>query len=207
MQNNLNVPYFEQTRYSTCGPAALMMAMKYFDDSIEFSRGMEFNIWMKSNPIIFFGGTLQFGLARTAMKMGFKVEIFQKAKLNEYKSSVAKISNALDKLFSINSVFTKLSIVYKKDIFDVIKESLNRGIPPIVFVNLNPIIGENVLHWFVVTGIDDENVYVNDPYVPLSSTIKAKKSHPVDIKTFKEALSTDKVGNVHLPPCAILVYK
>ena len=37
----LDVPYFQQTRISTCGPAALMMVMKYWDNSFEFSRRIE----------------------------------------------------------------------------------------------------------------------------------------------------------------------
>ena len=33
-------------------------------------------------------------------------------------------------------------------------------------MNLRPILGENVFHWIVVTGLDEQNVYMNDPYVP-----------------------------------------
>ena len=64
----LDVPYFQLTRFSTCGPAALMMVLKYWDKSFELSKGVEFQMWIKSNPFVFFGGTLQFGLAKTALK-------------------------------------------------------------------------------------------------------------------------------------------
>ena len=43
--NNLNlildVPYFEQSRAGTCGPAALMMVMKFWNDSIMLTKELE----------------------------------------------------------------------------------------------------------------------------------------------------------------------
>ena len=63
----LDVPYYKQSRQYTCGPAALMMVMKYWDKKIEFSKSIEFDIWLKSNPLIFLGGTLQYGLSKAAM--------------------------------------------------------------------------------------------------------------------------------------------
>ena len=87
----LDVPYFQQTHYYTCGPAALMMVIKYWDNSFELSKRTEFQLWKKSNPIVFLGGTLQFGLAKTAVEMGFKAKIYQNARFSEYYSTLRKI--------------------------------------------------------------------------------------------------------------------
>jgi hypothetical protein len=201
----LDVPYFEQTRYSTCGPAALMMVIKYWDDSFELSRKVENKIWLSSNPFIFYGGTLQFGLAKTAKKMGYKVEIFQKTRISEI-HGFGIISNS-EKRFVNNSNRLKIPIHFGKDILEIIYESLKKEIPPIVFLNLEPIVGENVLHWLVITGKDDGNIFVNDPYVPYGSSDKKKKDYQVNLNTFKKAISTDLIGNLRLPPCLIIVYK
>lgn len=203
----LDVPYFQQTRLSTCGPAALMMVMKYWDDSFELSKAIEFKFWIKSNPFIFFGGTLQFGLAKTALKMDFKAEIYQKAKISEYKSTFNRFLSFWEFLYSRGINRPKIPIHYGKDIMEAIYEALKKGIPPIVFLNLKPIIEENVLHWVVVTGKDEQNIYVNDPYVPVMSKLKTKKGYPIELKIFKKAIATDSIENLRLPPCTILVYR
>jgi ABC-type bacteriocin/lantibiotic exporter with double-glycine peptidase domain len=203
----LDVPYFQQTRFSTCGPAALMMVIKYWDKSFELSKAVEFKLWTKSNPFIFFGGTLQFGLAKTALKMGFKAKIYQKASLSEYNSVYSRLLSFWEYLFSRSDHRAKTPIYYGREVLDVVNEALMHSIPPIVFLNLKPILGENVLHWLVVTGIDNQNIYVNDPYIPLNTNLKTKKGYPIELKIFKKAIATDSVGELHLPPCTILVYK
>ena len=201
----LDVPYFKQTRFSTCGPAALMMVMKYWDNSIELSRKFENKIWINSNPVIFFGGTLQFGLSKTASKMGFKVEIYQKTKISD--SRTLGLLPLIEKNFIRKLKKLKIKIHYQKDIFVIIFDLIKKDIPPIVFVNLKEIIDENVLHWLVVTGYDENNIFVNDPYIPYGFSNSDKKNYPVNIDVFKKAISTDLYGNLRLPPCVISVYK
>lgn len=203
----LDVPFFKQTRYSTCGPAALMMVMKYWDKSFEFSRFVEFKIWLNSNPFILFGGTLQFGLTKTALKMGFKARIYQKTKVSEYNSAYTKFLSFWEYLFSRGRYGLDNPIYYKENIFDVVIDALKNGIPPIVFMNLQPVNGENVLHWVVVTGVDERFIYVNDPYISFWDKSKIKKGHPIELDIFKQAIITDSIGNLRLPPCAILIYR
>ena len=77
----LDVPYFQQTHPATCGSAALMMVMKYWDNSFKLSNEVEFQLWKKSNSLLFKGGVLQFGLAKAAVEMSFKTKIYQTARL------------------------------------------------------------------------------------------------------------------------------
>jgi len=203
----LDVPYFKQTRFSTCGPAALMMVMKYWNNSFNLTKRVEFQLWIKSNPFIFLGGTLQFGLAKTAMKMGFKTQIFQKAKFSECYSSLPIFFNIYEDVAAFNARRIKVPIYYGREILEVIQEALTNRIPPIVFLNLEPIVGENVLHWLVVTGINKQKVYVNDPYIPRNSNLKTKKGYPINLEIFKKAIATDLGRKLRLPPCTILVYK
>ena len=90
---------------------------------------------------------------------------------------------------------------------EMIRDSLHKMIPPIVFVNLKHILGENVFHWVVVTGLDEQNVYMNDPYVPLGFPLKIKKGYPVALDIFHEAIAAETGKNLRLPSCVVLVYK
>jgi hypothetical protein len=184
-----------------------MMVMKYWDKTIDLSRKTEFKLWLMSNPFVFFGGTLQFGLAKTAVNLGFKVKIYQKARFSTYHKNKPRLFNFIENIISLGARNAKVSIGYGRDMLDVIQESLIKEIPPIVFLNLYPIIGENVFHWLVVTGLDKNNVYVNDPYTPSVSMLEKKKDQPIDLEIFKNAISTDLRKKIPLPPCTILVYK
>jgi ABC-type bacteriocin/lantibiotic exporter with double-glycine peptidase domain len=205
--SSLDVPYFQQSRSGTCGPAALMMVMKYWDSSIVLSKKLENKVWLNSNPLVFFGGTLQFGLARTAKKMGFTSEIYQQTKFLNHKSLFLILFDIFDTLLSIDTHHVKKQIYYGQKVLDVINESLSKKIPPIVLVNLLPIIGENVLHWLVVTGINKENIYVNDPYIPKGSLLKRKKGYKIKRESFQQAIATDKIGSLRIPPCVLVIMK
>lgn len=206
-KSQLNVPYFKQSYSATCGPASLIMVMKYWNNSIKLSKELEFLIWMKSNPFVFFGGTLQFGLAKIALKMGFKTKIYQKARFSEYHPNLPTFFNLYEDIVSFNARRAKIPIYYGHNVLDIISENIAKKIPPIVFLNLKPILGENVLHWLVVTDINEEKVYVNEPYIPLGSSKNLKKDYPIELNIFKKSIATDQIGNLHLPPCVLIVYK
>jgi predicted double-glycine peptidase len=202
-----DVPYFQQTRTATCGPACLMMVMKYWEPSFEFSRRVEFDLWMKSFSLFLFGGTYQFGLAKAAVNAGFKAEIYQKTAFSRNYPRSPRLFDFVEYLVSYNARHAHVPITCGAESMSVIHESVRRGIPPIVFVNLTPLVGENVFHWVVVTGIDKQTVYVNDPYVPANSPVDMKKSYPVPFAAFQTAVNTDSGRNLRLPPCVVLVYK
>lgn len=203
----LNVPYFQQTRTATCGPACLMMVMKYWDPSFEFSRRVEFDLWMKSFSLFLFGGTYQFGLAKAAVNAGFQSEVYQKTTFAQNYPRIPRLFDFIEYLVSYSARRVHVPITCGTESMSVIHDSLRRGIPPIVFVNLIPLVGENVFHWVVVTGIDSQMVYVNDPYVPSNSPVAMKKAYPVTIAVFQKAVNTDSGRNLRLPPCVVLVYK
>jgi hypothetical protein len=203
----IDVPYFQQTRYSTCGAASLMMVMKYWDNTFKLSRRNEFFLWLKSNPFIFLGGILQFGLAKTALKAGYKTHIYQKSKFSDIYPNKSKFVDFYQWIASFGARHNKIPIYYSKNILDEIFISIEEKIPPIVFLNLKPIVGENVLHWLVVTGFDRENFYVNDPYVPYGFLSNTRKTFRVKLDVFKRAIATDKTNGLRLPPCFIKVFK
>jgi len=203
----LDVPYFRQTRTATCGPACLMMVMKYWEPTFEFSRHIEFQLWLESFSFFLFGGTFQFGLATAAKKRGFNTAIYQKSHFSAYYSSYPRVAGLIENIVSRKAYAAKIPIYSDQPILEVIQHSLQRKIPLIVFVNLKPILGENVFHWVVVTGVDIKNMYVNDPYVPLGFPTGKKKNFPVSLEIFQKAISTDAGRNLRLPPYIVVVFK
>jgi len=208
--SKLDVPYYQQTHPATCGPAALMMVMKYWDKSLELSKEIEYSLWKQTRSFIFKGGTFQFGIAETAMKRGFKTKIYQKAKISSYKKNQKKVFDFIEFFLSIKTRLSRIPVIYGQEIMDIINEALEKKIPPLVFINLEPISGENVFHWVIVTGLDKENVFVNDPDIYQIP----KKDFPVKLDIFKQAIATDQFSNIifpfsifRFPPCVVLVYK
>ena len=203
----LDVPYFQQTRSATCGPACLMMVMKYWDSPLELSRRTEFELWKKSYSLLFFGGTFQFGLAATAATCGFNTEIYQKMRFSDNYTAFPKAASLVESIVSRKARHLRIPIRYGQENLAVITNALHQSIPAIVFINLYPILGENVFHWVVVTGLDEQKVFVNDPYVPKGFSGKQKKDYPVDLHTFSQAMATESGRNLRLPPCVVLVHK
>jgi predicted double-glycine peptidase len=202
----LDVPYFQQTRTATCGPACLMMVMKYWNPSLEFSRKFEIQLWRKSFSLFLFGGTFQYGLAAAAATLGFKTEIYQKLRFSDGYPRFPRLANLIENIVSRKSRRMHIPIVYRQENFRVIADALNQSIPPIVFINLLPILGENVFHWIVVTGVDEQNVYINDPYVPREFSGQQKKNHPLPLDVFAQAMMTEIGRNLRFPPCVVLIH-
>jgi predicted double-glycine peptidase len=202
----LDVPYFQQTRTATCGPACLTMVMKYWNPSLEFSRRFEFQLWKKSYSLFLFGGTFQFGLAAAATKLGFKTEIYQKVRFSDCYPRFRQLASLIESIVSHKSRRIHIPIHYGQENLVVIGDALHQSIPPIVFINLLPIFGENVFHWVVVTGLDEQNVYINDPYVPRGFGEQQKKNYPIALDVFSQAMMTEVGRTLRLPPCVVLVH-
>jgi predicted double-glycine peptidase len=203
----LDVPYFQQTRVATCGPACLMMVMKYWDSSLEFSRRCEFQLWKKSYSLFFLGGTFPFGLAATAIQQGFKTEIYQKTRFFDNYRRFPQLAHLIENIVSRKARRLHIPIHYEQENLLVLGNALCQSIPGIVFINLYPILGENVFHWVVVTGLDEQNVYLNDPYVPRGFPGREKKNFPVSLDTFSKAMATNTGRNLRFPPCVLVVKK
>ncbi len=169
----LKVPYYAQTLEFTCGPACLMMAMKYFEPAFEMSRISELNIWKESTLVFMtsgIGGTGPFGLVCAAEWRGFKSALYLSRDHNPFTSSVKKeFKKQVIKLITHDmrdrALKLGVKIVYRNFSLENLVEELQRGYVPIVLVSTYRLHGDRAPHWVVVTGFDREYIYLHDPYI------------------------------------------
>jgi len=203
----LDVPYIRQTWNATCGPACLMMVLKYWDPSFAFSPHVEFRLWQKSFSLVFFGGTLPGGLASAAHTSGFRSEVYRKTPWPTCYPKAPRLVSLIDHWTMARARRQHIPIINGKESDTVLQDALNQGIPPIVMVNLKPLLGENVFHWIVLTGLDEKTAYINDPYIPPGFPDTTKKNYPIPRDLFRQAMATDAYRHLRLPPSIVLVHK
>ena len=169
------VPYYNQTTDFTCGPSSLLMAMKALDSKVDFSRTHEMQLWREATTIFMgsdgHGGCGAAGLALAAHRRGFDVEVWvnhtgtllgTRSKTRDRAKVMAMLQEA--DLAEIK----RLKIPYHVGArsIDALRDDIADGAVPVVLGNTDHIHQDPTgAHWVVVTGIDDETVTVNDPWI------------------------------------------
>lgn len=202
--NLANVPYYQQTLDFTCGPAALMMAMKVFDGEIELGRTLELRLWRESTTVFMtsgHGGCGPYGLALSAYNRGLEVEVyvndegalFVDSVRNEEKKEVIRLVHE-DFLQELAS--KPIPIQYRQLDLAEMKEKFGAGAIPVVLISSYRIYGEKFPHWVVVTGFDERFIYVHDPYVDYEQdkTETDCMSMPIPQKDFDRMARYGKTG-------------
>jgi len=169
----VRVPFYRQTLAFTCGPAALIMAMKALDPGLEADRKLELRIWRESTTIFMtsgHGGCSPFGLALSAYRRGFGVEIhvndrsalFLDSVRDPHKKEVIRLVHE-DQMEEIAGS----TIEVRHGVLNIneIRRKLSMGSIPIVLISSYRIYHEKTPHWVVVTGSDDRYIYVHDSFV------------------------------------------
>ena len=169
------VPHVRQTTDFTCGPASLIMAMRALRPSVRADRALELQLWREANTIFMgpsggHGGCGALGLALAAHRRGFKAEVHvshrgvllgDRAKSKE-RAEVMRVLQSRDladcKAADIPVHYDSLSV-------DDLAAALKSGALPLVLNSMDFLHNDPTAHWFLVTAIDADNVYVNDPWV------------------------------------------
>jgi hypothetical protein len=180
------VPHYGQTTDFTCGPSSVIMAMQALKPSIRAERALELQLWRESNTIFMgpsggHGGCSALGLALAAHRRGFGVEVHvnhrgvllgDRAKSKER----VEIMRVLQERDLREARAAGIPVHYDSlDVADL-ATMLSAGALPIVLNSMEFLHNDPTAHWFVVTAIDDDNVYVNDPWVD-----RAKGKAPRDM--------------------------
>lgn len=168
----VRVPYYAQTLDFTCGPAALIMAMRYFNPNIEDNRLLEVTLWREATMVFMtsgMGGTGPFGIAHAAVDRGFSARVLLSKNQTPFFSSVRsadkrKIIKLVHEDLRERAYERGIPVSYYDFSFDDIAVEMLRGKIPIVLISTYQLHGDRAPHWVVLTGFDKEYVYVHDPY-------------------------------------------
>jgi ribosomal protein S18 acetylase RimI-like enzyme len=169
----VRVPFYRQTLDFTCGPAALLMAMKALEPDLEIDRKLELRIWRESTSIFMMsghGGCGPFGLGLSAYKRGFDVEIYVNGAAPLFIDSVRdpkkKEIIQLVQEGQIEEIEElPIEVHYGVLSVDDIQRRFSAGSIPIVLISSYRIYREKTPHWVVVTGFDERYIYVHDSFV------------------------------------------
>ncbi|MFH1688261.1 MAG: peptidase C39 family protein [bacterium] len=167
----LNVPYYHQTLDFTCGPACLIMALKYHYPDTELTRALELTLWKESTLIFMasgFGGTDGYGLALSALTRGMDSHLVMSMESTPLLKSV-RIPKKREVMKIIHNDLKRRarraglgSAFYEYGIDEIIA-ALHRDLLPIVMISTYRLTGDRVPHWVVVTGFDHNSVFIHDP--------------------------------------------
>jgi hypothetical protein len=150
------------------------MAMKSLDPAADFSRTHELVLWREANTIFMgsegHGGCGATGLALAAHRRGFAVEVW----VNHKGTLLGARAKARDRA-KVMALLQQADLAEMKRLdipyhigarsIDEMQQDIAGGAVPIVLVSMDYIHKDPTAHWLVVTGIDNETVTVNDPWI------------------------------------------
>ncbi len=170
----ITVPYYRQSLDFTCGPAALMMAMRALSDDVRLDRTTEVSIWREATTVFMtsgHGGCSPYGLALAAHRRGFAVDLhvasggetlFVNSVRSEEKREVIRL---VDRQFKAELKESDVRVHRGALNLAGLDAALARAAVPVVLISNYRIYGERAPHWVTVVGADDALLYVHDPWV------------------------------------------
>jgi ribosomal protein S18 acetylase RimI-like enzyme len=184
------VPYYPQSTDFTCGPAALMMAMKALDPAVPLDPGQELRLWRESTTVFMtsgHGGADPYGLALAAHRRGFAAEVrvsrtgplFLDGVRSEAKRRIMRLAHDT---IRADLQATDVRIVERPLELGELCQRLDAGAYPIVLISAWRMYHEKGPHWVVVTDHDARFLFVHDPWVDeddVHDSAAAKANIPV----------------------------
>jgi ribosomal protein S18 acetylase RimI-like enzyme len=171
LEHTLNMPWIRQSTAFTCGPAALMMAMRAVDASYEPSQHEELQIWREATTIFMtsgHGGCHPVGLALAARQRGFYVQVWINTEQVLFVQGV-RDSNKKQIIELVHNDYIQqaelagLDIRYKDIKQERLIEAVDNNAVPLVMISTWRFDGKKAPHWVAVSGYDSECLYVHDP--------------------------------------------
>lgn len=167
------VPYYQQTLDFTCGPSALMMAIKALKPETDLDRKLELRIWRESTTVFMtsgHGGCGPYGLALSAWRRGLDVELYVKDDSAPFLDSVRsddkkEVMRLVHEDLLEELAGTGIAVHHRTLSAEDMAAAVREGAVPIVLISSYRIYREKFPHWVVVSGADDRFLYVHDPLV------------------------------------------
>jgi hypothetical protein len=205
------IPYYAQSAEFTCGPACVLMVIRFFDAPVKLNRTLEFEVWRQCN-MIGVRGADPFGLSVPLLDAGYEVHLVAQRKrmidLDLWKSRLREHGftpeDANLAVFGVaenrkRALGRGLTVEYGRLTVERVARSCSEGFIPIALVHMGVVHELDIPHWVVVTDAGVDHVAFNDPYPP-----KGGKGLCVRRGEFQKML--DDVGTrIGLSPSAIFV--
>ncbi len=193
-----HLPHYAQTTDFTCGPAALMMAMKYLRPQTNMTQLEEINLWREATTVFMtqgHGGTSPLGLALAAKKRGFTCALwlsvttapFVASVRCEEKKHIIELIHA-DFLARLQTEGIPTHSFPNK--IENLKQQLQDGWSVILLISTYRFNRSKEPHWIWLVHIDEDYVYINDPDVDAEHWQSSLDNIyvPVPIKDFEQMM-------------------
>jgi len=171
LEKHADVPWIRQTTRFTCGPAALMMAMRAISDEYTPSQHEELQIWREATTIFMtsgHGGCHPLGLALAARLRGFRVETW----INRHEplfldgvrdANKKRVISLVHEDYLQQAQQQGIDIHYGDISQETLIHALDSDAIPVVLISTWRLDGKKAPHWVAVSGYDSECLYVHDP--------------------------------------------
>ncbi|MEX6678866.1 GNAT family N-acetyltransferase/peptidase C39 family protein [Pseudomonas sp. W2Oct36] len=187
-----HVPYYPQTLDFSCGPACLLMAMKALQPPRAMQRHEELQIWREATTVFMtsgHGGCSPQGLALAALRRGFEVglqvsvrgPLFLAGVRSEEKREVMRLVHEEFSRELAESAVRQLGSAP----LNLWQLQQDHGLA-LVLISSYRLTRSKAPHWVLVTGCDDDFVYLHDPDIDHSQQRQAMDCQymPVSHKEF-----------------------
>ncbi len=165
------IPWLAQTTDFTCGPASLMMAMASLNSNYRPSPVEELRIWREATTIYMtsgHGGCHPLGLALSALARGFTANVwinqpgplFLDGVRDEQKKTVMLRAH---QDFSEQALAAGLPVHHRDLRQQELLDAYRRDEIPLILISTYRMDGRKAPHWVVMSGYDDDCIYVHDP--------------------------------------------
>jgi ribosomal protein S18 acetylase RimI-like enzyme len=166
-----SVHWLRQTTPFTCGPASLMMAMHGLNRAYQPSQEEELSLWREATTIFMTsgpGGCHPIGLALAAKRRQFAVEVWVNqigtlfidgVRSDEKKRVIELVDNCFKREAQQQDIKIHYSNISQSDLINAFKA----GAIPLILISTFQMDRKKVPHWVVMSGFDDDCLYVHDP--------------------------------------------
>ncbi|WP_218962356.1 GNAT family N-acetyltransferase/peptidase C39 family protein [Lacimicrobium alkaliphilum] len=169
--NQPSTDRYQQTLDFTCGPASLMMAMHKLEPSYSMSAQEEIQIWREATTIYMtsgHGGCSGLGLALSAWRRGFKVDLYVSQTSVPFLNSVRdpqkkEVMERVHQHFLSEAKHTDITQHYMPLSLPQLDQYLAEGAVLVSLISVWRLTRTKAPHWVLVSAADSYCVSVTDP--------------------------------------------
>ncbi len=167
---NRAIPWIQQTTTFTCGPAALMMAMRGLSKKYQPTQHEELQIWREATTIFMtsgHGGCHPIGLALAATHRNYPVEVWINKETTLFVDGVRgenkkRVLELVHQDFVLQAKKEKIKVRYRDFHHSHLISEFKKGNIPIILISTYRLDGRKAPHLVTMIGYDEDCLYVHD---------------------------------------------